>query len=111
MIKNKFSTNLNASHADIKAMRSEIVSSDAEAAQKELIEKLKKDKRELQNKLLNLDDLSPESADSLNVVRGQFDGAKWANELQNTKVSIQLIDVQLKIAEETYSEYFKAIEE
>ena len=43
MIKNKFSTNLNASHADIKAMRSEIVSSDAEAAQKELIEKLKKD--------------------------------------------------------------------
>lgn len=47
MTNSKFFNNLNASHADIKAKRAEIICQDAKAAQQKLIDELSQKDRDL----------------------------------------------------------------
>lgn len=104
---NKFTKNLTLSYKDIRGKRAEFISDDAQNAQEELIRDLQTKKRAFEKKLLNLEDLSPDSEMSLHPTKGSFDGKQWVKEIQDTKVNLQLLEVQLTIANATYDEYFK----
>lgn len=103
---NKFTKNLQASHKDIRGKRAELISSDAEDAQNDLVRELQQKKRDLERKLLNLEDLSPDTELSLKPTKGDFDAKSWVREVHKTKVELVLLEKELEIAEGTQSEYF-----
>lgn len=103
---NKFITNLTASSDNIKSARAALISENAEASQRKLIETLKEIKRKLEGQKLALSDLYPDSELSLLVTKTSFDADKWARDLQNIKVSLLNNQVELKSAQETFDEWF-----
>ena len=58
-------------------------------------------------KIANLTDFAPETTDSLRPGDKNWDAAEWARELQETKEQLYDVNIQLKLANETYEEYFK----
>lgn len=111
MANSKFFNNLNASHADIKAKRAEIICQDAKAAQQKLIDELSQKDRDLQRKLMSLEDLGPDSTISLNPISGSFNASDWVKEVQEVKIELRLNSVELEIAKATYTEYFEIEDE
>lgn len=103
---NKFTQNLKASHKDIIAKRAAILAEDAKDAQNDLITNLKKEVRLLETKLMNLEDLSPDTTITLRITPKDFDATQWVNELHNTKVQLSLKKIELDIATATYEEFF-----
>jgi len=103
---NKFISTLTASNKSIKEARAKMVSEDAIDAQAELVRDLKKDKRELERKLMQLSDMSPDSELSLKVVKDTFNAKEWAKTIQTTKVDLANKTVEIELAEETYKEWF-----
>ena len=57
-------------------------------------------------KIANLTDLAPETTDSLRPGSKDWDPAIWAKSLQEAKQKLYSTDIQLKLAQETYDEYF-----
>ena len=86
--------------------RVEILSKTAELAQKNLINDLKTTKEELELKIFNLTDLAPDSSDSLRPGSKNWNAARWAKSLQETKQSLHMCKIQLDIANKTLDEYF-----
>jgi len=107
---NKFIKNLTSSDSAIKEQRATIIAEEAQAAQTELIQTLKKEKRKLDSKLMNLEDMHGETTVSLNPVKEGFDANKWVKELQDTKIAILNKGVEIDTAEETYNEWFADVE-
>ena len=103
---NKFVSNLTASNKAIKEARAKMVSEDAIDAQAELVRDLGKSKRELERKLAQLSDMSPDSELSLKVVKDTFNAEEWVKEIQTTKVAIANKTIELQLAEETFQEWF-----
>jgi hypothetical protein len=91
--------------------RAEILSTAAEVAQQNIVNQLKQQKNQLEMKVSNLTDFAPETTDSLRPGNKDWDAAKWAKELQETKEQLYDINIQLKIAEDTYNEFFKEIQQ
>ena len=58
-------------------------------------------------KIMNLTDLAPDSKDSLRPCDAGWNANTWATELQRAKQDLYNVNIQLKIAEETFNEYFK----
>ena len=106
---NKFTTGLNKSSREIRGQRAVLVGSATEAAQEEIIQSLEKRKRELLTKKLNLEDFYPSKIGSTVPVKNDFDPVEWARDMQKVKVDLAMLDVELKIAKETYDEWFKEI--
>lgn len=78
----------------------------AEIAQQNVVNTLKQVKCELEMKIARLTDFAPETSDSLRPGDKDWDAANWANDLQKAKQDLYFTNIQLKIAEDTYKEYF-----
>jgi hypothetical protein len=107
----KFRDTLEASGKKIKAARARIISENAEAAQEDLVRKLKKEKRELDAKLLSLTDIHPDSELSLKVVTANFDAEDLFSKIHKVKIEIANIGIEIDIATETYDEWFNDTQE
>lgn len=89
--------------------RAEAVATAAEIAQQSLVNKLKLEKSNLELKITNLTDLAPDSKDSLRPCDSKWNANTWVTDLQKAKQDLYNITIQLKIAEDTYKEYFSEI--
>ena len=86
--------------------RAKTIAQTAEIAQQNLVNSLKTKSSELELKIANLTDLAPDSTDSLRPGTKDWSPIDWANQLQEAKQEKYFVDIQLKIAEETYAEFF-----
>jgi hypothetical protein len=107
---NKFTRNLQLSNKEIKDKRAAMIGEDASIAQTEIIQEIVARKRKLDRRLLNLEDMSPESTMSLNPGRADFIAANWAKEVQFTKCELKMVNIELEVALETNDEYFAITE-
>lgn len=105
-VNNKFTKNLTASFKELRGQRATLLSASAEDAQSELIRDLKKKQRDYQTRLLSLEDLGPDCTTSLKITPKEFNAESWVRELHNAKLQLALIEQELKIAEDTYKEFF-----
>lgn len=103
---NKFIQNLTKGNAAIKEARANIIGEDALDAQTQILDNLKREKRELDRKLLELTDMYPDSELSLRVVKKDFNAKELFKDIQETKVDLLAKKVELTLAEETYKEWF-----
>ena len=87
--------------------RAEAVSTAAEIAQQNLVNKLKLEKSNLELKITNLTDLAPDSKDSLRPWGPNGKAVTWVTELQRVKQDLYNVTIQLEIAQKTYVEFFK----
>ena len=101
-----FYKTLTASNKDIKANRAAIIAEDVEMYQNQLIETLKLKTRECNRQIMNLEDLSGDSIVSLNPVKDNFKADEWVNQMQALKVELANLEIELEIAQETYTTYF-----
>lgn len=107
MKKNYFITNLTKSNESIKASRAERIATLVKMEQEALVNNLTKDVMNLENKLDNLEDLSPDSELSLSPVGDKdFDANKWVNAIQDTEIELANKRLELDIAKKTYDKYF-----
>lgn len=107
---NKFVQNLTKNETGIKEARAKIVGEQAENAQSELINTLKREKNGLNLKLDQLQDLAPNDTTSLVVAGGKtFDPQRWVRDIQDAKVELATKEIELDIAQKTYDEWFKEI--
>ena len=111
MANNKFIKLISDNGSGTLIRRAETISTAAEVAQQNIVNQLKQQKSQLEMKVINLTDFAPETTDSLRPGDKDWDAAKWAKELQETKEQLYDINIQLKIAEETYNEFFKEIQQ
>lgn len=106
---NKFQSLISTGN-EVLARRAGNLSTTAEIAQQTLVNKLKVDKAQLEAKLMNLTDLAPNSTVSLRPGTENWDATNWAEELQSVKEQLYSVSIKLKLAEETYNEYFTELE-
>lgn len=102
----KFYNNLIKSNNEIKETRAKRVSEQAEMAQQELVNRIKKELNQLENQLEDIYDLAPDNTQSLNVGKN-FDAEQWVQKVQDLKIQFMNKEVELKAANETLSEWFK----
>lgn len=103
---NKFLENLTRNASGIKEARAKMVSSTAAAAQQDLIRELEKEELGLNTTIMNLEDLYPSTSFSLDATKEGFDAERWVEEMQETKVELANIQIQLQIARSTFKEFF-----
>jgi hypothetical protein len=82
------------------------IATQAEIAQQTIVNQLKSKVTELELKVENLTDFAPSTTESLRPGNDGWDLSNWAVELQRTKWDLHLAEEQLKIAQDTYNEYF-----
>ena len=111
MASNKFIKLISDNGNSTLIRRAETISTAAEVAQLNIVNQLKQEKSRLEMQIINLTDFAPETTDSLRPGDKNWDAAKWAKELQETKEQLYDINIQLKIAEDTYNEFFKEIQQ
>lgn len=107
----EFLKNLTLSNAQIKEARAKVICEDAKDAQEEIVRVIKREKRELDSKLLSLTDMYPDSELSLRVVKTDFNAKTLFSEIQKCKIEREMKAVELRLAEETYQEWFGNVEE
>ena len=103
---NKFTQNLSASDSTIKETRASNLSQLASLEASGLVDKLKKEKLNLEFKINNLVDMAPETSDSLRPGAKNFDATKWVSELHSLKMQIKLKGIELAEAEAIVKEWF-----
>ena len=78
----------------------------AKIAQQNIVQKLKNDIAEVEIEIQNLTDFAPDTTQSLRPGVKGWNPAKWASELQEAKTRLYELNVELKIAENTFKEFF-----
>lgn len=106
MSNNKFAKNLTLSNSQIKEARANIIAEDAKAAHEELLRMLKQEQRDLERRKLALSDLYPDSELSLRIAQPNFNAKTWVKDLQDIGVSLANKSVEIKIAQDTFDEWF-----
>lgn len=91
--------------ASLKRRAAQIATS-AEIAQQNLVNAIKQEKTNVELKIEALKDLAPDSTDSLRPGSKNWDAVKWVKDLQSAKQELYQIEIQLKLAQETFDEYF-----
>jgi hypothetical protein len=91
--------------ASLKRRAAQIATS-AEIAQQNLVNALKQEKTNIELRIAALTDLAPDSTESLRPGSKDWDAVEWVKNLQNAKQDLYQIDLQLKLAQETFDEYF-----
>jgi hypothetical protein len=86
--------------------RAAVINTQAELQQKNLINALKQKKAEMELKIQSLTDFAPDNTQSLRPGTAGWEPKKWVTDLQNAKVTLAEIELQLKIAEDTYEDFF-----
>lgn len=104
--KSPFQSMLEKSHKEIRGQRASLLSKDAERKMRKVVEAKEEQVEDLEMKVLNLSDLGPDSTTTLKVTKSGFDAKSWAEQLIETKTQLQIATQELKIAEETYNEFF-----
>ena len=102
----KFVVSLTRDNKSIKAARAKIIAEDAYDAQSEIVRTLSQEKREIEKQLLKLSDTSPDSEFSLKVVKDNFKASEWAKSIQALKVQLAMKEVEVKVAVDTFNEWF-----
>ena len=92
-------------NASLKRRAAQLATS-AEIAQQNLVNALKQERTNIELRIASLTDLAPDSTDSLRVGSKDWDAVKWVKDLQKAKQELYNINIQLKLAEETFNEYF-----
>lgn len=105
----KFQQLISSNSNEALVRRAESITTGAEIAQQNLVNNLKQKKIEIELKIANLTDLAPEDTTSLRPGSKDWDAQKWVSDLQNAKQELYMVNMQLKLAEETYDEYFKEV--
>lgn len=103
----KFQKLISSNNNEALIRRAESITTGAEIAQQNLVNGLKQKKIEIELKIANLTDLAPEDTTSLRPGSKDWDAQKWVSDLQNAKQDLYMVEMQLKLAQETYDEYFK----
>lgn len=102
----KFVNNLVKDAKGIKEQRAIILANAAKNAQEDLTRNLQRELDILKEKMLNLEDMSPDNTYSLRPGGKDFDPTRWVTEVQKTKVAILNKTIELKVANETTAEWF-----
>lgn len=101
----KFSKILSATGSAVLQKRAEIVNADAREASKDKITMIEKEIRQIQSKIMNLEDLSIKSTESL-VVGTDFKADSWMDQMFQLKDQLRDAYIRLEIAQNIYKEYF-----
>ena len=104
---NKFVTLISSNGNEALKRRADTIAQNAEVAQQNLVNNLKQRKIEIDLKIADLTDLAPDSSVSLRPGNKDWDAKKWVADLQKAKQDKYAVEIQLKLAEETYNEYFR----
>ncbi len=108
---NKFLELISAGKEKIYEQRAKSLARQAEGEQKKLINNLESKLEEKNLQICDLTDLGPESNTSLRPGKPGWSAAEWVDQLQTAKCEKKEIEEQLKIAKETYKEYFSEAKE
>lgn len=103
---NLFTSNLSKSNSEIKESRAKRIGQQAEMAQDDLVRVLKSDVLDIEAKLDDLEDLSPNTTMSLNPTKGEFKAKEWVAAIQLLSVELEEKKFELTVAEKTYAKYF-----
>lgn len=104
---NKFTQLISDNGDSVLKRRAVNIASTAEIAQQSLINDLKNKKANLELKLSDLTDLAPNNKMDLTPASDNWDPNTWVKEVQETKQNLYQVKIQLKLAQETYDEFFK----
>lgn len=85
--------------------RAEIINADAKEAARDKVDAIKKEIRGYKSKIMDLEDLSIRSTESLVVGEG-FESAKWVEQMFDVKDRLRDAEIRLGIAQAIYDEYF-----
>lgn len=108
---NKF-TKLIASNGDsVLVKRAETIAKNAKISQENLINRLLEEKNNKELELDRITDLAPKDKNSLVAVDSDWNPKEWVTKVQNIKQDLYSLDIQLKIARETFDEFFKELPE
>ena len=98
---------LTSQDSTIKEARAINFSDQLGGAQKKLISDLEDKIAKLKSKQLTLKDFSANSTTDLNQHLTKFEYAKWVNEFHEIKVELFTLNAELKLAKETFEEFFQ----
>lgn len=87
--------------------RADQIAQIVEMEQQSLVNNLKKEKFGLENELASLTDLSVRTSDSLTLASKSFNPSEFVSQVQNLKVKLRNKEIELKLAQDTYDEWFK----
>jgi hypothetical protein len=105
-LKTRFEKELSLTSKGIIAKRAAIINRTAFKAQLKFQTACQDRVDDLDISLLNLEDFSTNSTMSTEVVKKDWDANHWAQNMQSVKVNLEIAKQELKIAEETLSEWF-----
>lgn len=106
---NKFTQMISSNGNETLIRRAKNIATNAEIAQKTLLNQLIQKKTTLQLQLDTTMDLAPKNSQDLTVASGDWNPETWVTEIQNIKQELYSIEIQIKLAQETYDEFFKEI--
>lgn len=107
---NEFIKRISSNGDQTMQRRSATLSTTAELAQSNLLNQLKAKKAQLELEIDKLTDLAPETTDSLRPGTKDWDATQWVIAIQNAKVELYQVNIAIKLAEETYKEFFTEID-
>lgn len=102
----KFYANLVLETSGIKAQRAEIMTRNTIRAQASIIQTIQKDLDDIDEKELNLTDLSPENTYDLKPGGNNFTASAWAEKLQQISVARMEVEVRMMAAKINFEKWF-----
>ena len=96
------------SQNDSKALvaRASQINTQARIAQEDIVHGLKNEIANVEIEIQNLTDFAPDTTQSLRPGCKDWNPKKWASNLQSAKTRLYELNVELKIAEKTFEEFF-----
>ena len=107
--KAKFFSMLTNDNKAIRANRANLIVEDVKAEQETLVRTLENEVRGIERSIMALTDFGPDSEYSLRVVKDNFNAANWVAAYQKNKLALELKNVELELAKETYREFFEEV--
>jgi len=104
---NKFVQLISSNGSEVLKRRAASLATSAEIAQQTIVNQLKNKIASEELALTDLTDLAPETSDSLRPGSSNWKPNEWAEKIQTHKQNLYQLKIQLKLAEETYNEFFK----
>jgi hypothetical protein len=102
----KFLSSLTESSSGIKEKRASILERSTELAMNTAIQEKQQKVNDLEIKIENLTDLSPENTYSLRPGNPDFNEKEWVKELLDSKLELKIAEMELEVAMETKEEWF-----
>lgn len=103
---NRFAKQMSRSNVELRSQRAQTAAAVARMEQETLVNELARKKLGLENELEDLTDFGPEQTTSLRPTHRDFDPKKWVQQVQNTKLELVNVSVELDIAQKTLKEWF-----